>query len=220
MFEAGRLAGHRGWQSAEVVETDALGSVSPGAGELVVVAPEGTFSVPQAREVAALHSSGKNVVVVSAVPLSDEAMAWMPEGCTHVLGEPLGPRWSVSEASAAHEVLEDASEIEMDAGPEGVGTGGRNSPESESYSRSFETKADILADLLVRTINAIEWDQFKRANDLGLSLAVAHRGSLATLHESGKSYVEQSYRSLLEVLGLEGEFADLSEVFEAATAGG
>ena len=40
----------------------------------------------------------------------------------------------------------------------------------------YSTKVDILCDLVISTINVTEWDNFKRANDLGLSLAVAESG--------------------------------------------
>ena len=63
----------------------------------MVVAHEGSFSIPQAREVVALRSSGKNVVVVSAFPLAQDAMAWLPEGCTHVVDERLEPNRSRSQ---------------------------------------------------------------------------------------------------------------------------
>ena len=59
LFEAGRLAQHRGWQSADVVETGAIGSVPPGPGEVIVVASEVGLTVSEARAVAALSASGK-----------------------------------------------------------------------------------------------------------------------------------------------------------------
>ncbi len=95
MFEAGRLAEKRGWSSAEVVEADAIASVPPGRGEVIVVT-EGAFSVQHAREVAALSASGKEVAVITSVTLADDVQAWLPEGCTHLAGEPLGAGWSVS----------------------------------------------------------------------------------------------------------------------------
>ena len=219
MFEAGRLAQHRGWASAEVVETAALGSVSPGPGELVVVAPEASFSVPQAREVAALHSSGKNVVVVSSVPLAQDAMAWLPEGCTHVVGERLEPNRSLAEERASEDESVDPEKVHADAGWKDGATGEGFRADSRPSS-AFETKVEILCDLVTKTINVKEWEQFKTANDLGVSLAVAHQGNLATLHDAGKAYVEQSYDMLLQLLEIEGEFGSLSEVFDAALAHG
>lgn len=219
MFEAGRLAQHRGWASAEVVETAALGSVSPGPGELVVVAPEAGFSVPQAREVAALRSSGKDVVVVSAVPLAQDAMAWLPEGCTHVVGERLEPNSSTVEEWAPEDESTAPEKVHSDAGLKQAATGEGSQAVSRS-SGEFETKAEILCDLVVGTMNVKEWEQFKTANDLGLALAVAHRSNLATLHDAGKAHVEQSYDMLLQVLEIEGEFGSLSEVFDAALAHG
>ena len=84
----------------------------------------------------------------------------------------------------------------------------------------FATKVDTLCDLIVSTMNVPAWDNFKRANDLGISLAVAEQSDLATLNDKGKEYVEQTYKMLLEVLSLDGEYASLSEIFDAAIANG
>lgn len=82
-FEAGRLAERRGWPSVELVDPDSLASVLPGPGAVIVLAPEGTFQVQHAREVAALHASGKSVAVVSPVVLAEDVRAWLPDGCFH-----------------------------------------------------------------------------------------------------------------------------------------
>ena len=84
----------------------------------------------------------------------------------------------------------------------------------------YSTKVDILCDLVISTIKVPEWDNFRRANDLGLSLAVAESGNLATVHAKGREYVEQTYQMLLDVLNLSGEYASLREIFEAAIAKG
>ena len=97
MFEAGRLAERRGWSSAEVVEADAVAAVPPGRGEVIVVAPEGAFSVQHAREVAALSASGKEVAVVTTVAPPEAVSAWLPEGCIYLAGETLDTAWSVSD---------------------------------------------------------------------------------------------------------------------------
>lgn len=97
MFEAGRLAERRGWQSAEVVETGALGSVLPGPGQVIVVVSEVGLTVADARAVAALASSGKEVAVVTGAELSDEVLAWLPQGCLYKSGEPQRSVWSVSD---------------------------------------------------------------------------------------------------------------------------
>ena len=97
MFEAGRLAERRGWQSADVVETGALGSVPPGPGQVIVVVSEAGLAVSEARAVAALTSSGKEVAVVTGAALSDDVVAWLPSGCLHLAGEPQGAGWTVSD---------------------------------------------------------------------------------------------------------------------------
>lgn len=97
VFEAGRLAERRGWSSAAVVEADAVASVPPGRGGIIVVAPEGAISVQQAREVAALSASGKEVAVVTTATPPEDVLAWLPEGCIHLAGETLGTGWSVSD---------------------------------------------------------------------------------------------------------------------------
>ena len=84
----------------------------------------------------------------------------------------------------------------------------------------FATKVNTLCDLVTATMFVPAWDNFKRANDLGLALAVAEQNGLATLNDKGKEYVEQTYQMLLEVLSLDGEYATLSEIFDAAIANG
>lgn len=84
----------------------------------------------------------------------------------------------------------------------------------------YATKVNILSDLIVATINVTEWDNFKRANDLGLSLAVAETAGLATVQDKGKEYVNRTYQMLLDVLNLDGEYTDLGEIFDAAIAKG
>ena len=84
----------------------------------------------------------------------------------------------------------------------------------------YATKVNTLCDLVFATLNGPAWDDFKRANDLGLALAVAESGNLATVHDKGKKYVDQTYKMLLDVLSLDGEYASLSEIFDAAIANG
>jgi len=84
-FEAGRLAEQRGWASVELVAPDSLSSVLPGPGEVIVLAHDGTFLVHHARDVAALHASGKSVAVVSPVILAEDIQAWLPEDCFFAL---------------------------------------------------------------------------------------------------------------------------------------
>lgn len=83
-FEAGRLAERRGWTSVDLVEPEGLNSVLPGAGEVIVLAPVGTFSLQHARDLAALSASGKSVAVVSPVALPEDVQAWLPEACCYV----------------------------------------------------------------------------------------------------------------------------------------
>lgn len=80
----------------------------------------------------------------------------------------------------------------------------------------YTTKVEILCDLIISTINVPEWDNFKRANDLGLSLAVAEQGDLATIKSKGREYIESTYKMLLDVLDLSDEYTTLSEIFDAA----
>lgn len=84
----------------------------------------------------------------------------------------------------------------------------------------YATKVNILADLVVSTMNVPQWDDFKRANDMGLCLAVADKIEIATVHDEGKEYVERAYQMLLDVLSLDGDYADLGELFDDAIAKG
>lgn len=97
MFEAGRLAERRGWQATEVVERGALGSVLPGPGEVIVLASEASLTVSEARAVAALTASGKEVAVISGAALSDDVIAWLPKDCLYTAGEQHGTGWTVAD---------------------------------------------------------------------------------------------------------------------------
>jgi hypothetical protein len=41
-----------------------------------------------------------------------------------------------------------------------------------------------------------------------------------TVHDKGKEYVTQAYNLLLEVLGVDGEYSDLGQIFDEAIAKG
>lgn len=84
----------------------------------------------------------------------------------------------------------------------------------------FDTKVQIITDLVVATANVKEWDNFRKVNDLSIGLAVGHKVGACTLTKSGIQYVEGAYESLLSVLNVEGEFSDLGEIFDAAIANG
>ena len=84
----------------------------------------------------------------------------------------------------------------------------------------YGTQVKILTDLVIATANVPQWDAYKRAADLGITLAVADSGDLATVHDKGKEYVTQAYNLLLEVLGVDGEYSDLGQIFDEAIAKG
>ncbi len=96
-FEAGRLAERRGWRSAEVVEPAALDSVGPGSGQVIVTASEVGLTVSEARAVAALAASGKQVAVVADTALNGDVVAWLPEGSLYQVGQTQRTGWAVSE---------------------------------------------------------------------------------------------------------------------------
>ncbi len=75
-FQAGHLAERRGCTSVDLVDPDALTSVLPGSGEVIVLAPAETLSLQHARDVAALSASRKSVAVVSPVVLTEVVRAW------------------------------------------------------------------------------------------------------------------------------------------------
>lgn len=85
---------------------------------------------------------------------------------------------------------------------------------------TFDTRVSILVDLLTTTNYVPEWENFRKANDLGLPLALAHRLGMCTLSESGKAQVDKTYALLLEVLNVSGEFTNINQLFEAAIANG
>lgn len=92
----------------------------------------------------------------------------------------------------------------------------------------FNTKVEVLCDLVIATVKVPEWDEFKAANDMGLSLAVAHKSGIATLHEGAENLVNDTYAMLLAVLSLPEDFEvthsdehpALAQIFEAAVDAG
>lgn len=79
------------------METGALGSVLPGPGQVIVVVSEVGLTVADARAVAALASSGKEVAVVTGAILSDEVLAWLPKDGLYKADEPQRSGWTVSD---------------------------------------------------------------------------------------------------------------------------
>jgi hypothetical protein len=85
--------------------------------------------------------------------------------------------------------------------------------------QDYQRKAKVLCDLVVATTNIEEWDAYKRAADLGISLAIADQGKLATIRASGKKYVIEAYGLLMDVLDIEDHgYTSISEVWDAANA--
>jgi hypothetical protein len=82
------------------------------------------------------------------------------------------------------------------------------------------TRVKILTDLVIATANVPQWNEYKRAADLGIALAVAESSDLATVNDKGKKYVNSAYILLLEVLELDGEYESIDQVFDAAIAKG
>lgn len=114
VFEAGRIAQARGWQSPQVITADLVDQQPPGGGQVIVLAEPDSIDVGRARTVAALIASGTDLLVVAAEPLPAETAQWVPETRVHVAGavdevadsahessDPLGKR----DRSATEEVL-------------------------------------------------------------------------------------------------------------------
>lgn len=84
-----------------------------------------------------------------------------------------------------------------------------------------KAKAKILAKFWITTMRIKEWQEFNRANDLGLPLALALDLNYITVKQGGDDAINLTWDRLCEVLGIENkEYDDLGELFDAAIASG
>lgn len=89
LFEAGRVAGQRGWPSPDVVPLSGIAELSPSGPPVIAVGEAGAVTVQTARVLAALVGAGRDVVLITERALADEVAAWLPANAHHILGEAL-----------------------------------------------------------------------------------------------------------------------------------
>ena len=70
---------------------------------------------------------------------------------------------------------------------------------------TFENKCSILGDLFLGYRDEVDFAEFFEYNDLGLPLAHAYSMDLIELTDTAKGMVEETFLSLMELLGLEEE---------------
>ena len=76
-FEAGKIAGKRGWDSPEIVDLTGVAHLAPEGSPVLVVATAEDVSPEVARTVAALVGVGREVCIVSDAAPPDDAMVWL-----------------------------------------------------------------------------------------------------------------------------------------------
>lgn len=82
---------------------------------------------------------------------------------------------------------------------------------------AYEAQCDILADLWVEYKSEPEFKDFVEYNDLGLPLAYSIANGIVANTELAKSFIEETFVTLLGVLKIEDTgFDSLADVFIAA----
>ena len=68
---------------------------------------------------------------------------------------------------------------------------------------SFENKTTILSEVWLNYRDELEFEDFIEYNDLGLPLSYASSSGLATINESAKDLIDETWKLFLEHVGLE-----------------
>jgi hypothetical protein len=69
----------------------------------------------------------------------------------------------------------------------------------------YSKKVEILAKLTINSAGSEDFADFIAYNDIGLPLAYAVHTDLATLTETGKLFIDETYNLLIEALGADPE---------------
>lgn len=81
---------------------------------------------------------------------------------------------------------------------------------------SFENKTIILSELWLNYRDELEFEDFIGYNDLGLPLSYASSAGLATINESAKDLIDETWKLFLEHVGLEDTgFESLDDILDA-----
>lgn len=101
MFEAGRIASQRGWKSPEIVQALEVGGMSPTGPPAIVLGKAGDLDTSTVRALAALAGAGRDIILITEQPLTDEMAAWLPPNMHHVLGDSLDLHFGLGDAPPA-----------------------------------------------------------------------------------------------------------------------
>lgn len=87
---------------------------------------------------------------------------------------------------------------------------------AEKISTDFLTKCEILSEVHLEATWNIDLDNFREYNDLGLPLAYSVDKDLIEIKEGGKDYIEETWKNLCEILGVdkEDEFEDSDDMLQ------
>lgn len=80
LFEAGRVAAHRGWSSPQVVDVSSVPDQGPSGAPLIILTSPEELTPESARAIAALLGAGRDAVIVSAGALAEAVAGWLPAG--------------------------------------------------------------------------------------------------------------------------------------------
>ncbi len=86
LFEAGRVAAARGWQSPDIVPVDQANFLAPSGDHAILISPTVGIAPTGAHAVATLVGAGREVLLFDDTDSSCECAAWLSPGVLHVMG--------------------------------------------------------------------------------------------------------------------------------------
>lgn len=183
-FECGFIAAAKGWEEAVWASCQDLETLTPQGPPVLVAAPKGTLGASEARLVAALHSAGRSIVVVSHGAPAASAVGWLPADCTHVVESP--PGHSAGDPEVRTAVRSDEASLRPGEGGAGYGylmfTAGR-----VAFVRNWTDRVEIVTPAAVDDCTPESVPLVVLA--AGTHVTQEHARSLAALNGAGREVV-------------------------------
>lgn len=80
LFEAGRVASQRSWESPRVIDVSAIQDEGPNGAPLIILTSPDGVTTEDARTIAALIGAGREAVIVCVGSLPENVAGWLPDG--------------------------------------------------------------------------------------------------------------------------------------------
>ncbi len=114
-YEAGFVAGRLGWPNPDVISTSEIALLVPTGDPALVVSGREGLTLEQARTIAAISGAGRPIRVVTTHTPPGEVLAWLPNGCLHVIGQDVATPLNSSASSSSSNLLTNPAERESSA---------------------------------------------------------------------------------------------------------